>query len=168
MGMMLKELAAALGVSAATVTRNAQDGMPTDSVEAARAWRAENCRARIAAPRPGQAALLEGAAAAGPASIAPDAPADAVKVEDYYVSRARREAAEASRAELALAELQGELVRAADVRASLARRAAAFREGLLQIADRLAAVLAAETDQARVHELLSGEIRTTLLQLTEA
>lgn len=168
MAMMLKELAAALGVSAATVTRNAQDGMPTDTIDGARAWRAENCRARIAPPRAGQAAPPEGAVAAGPASIATDTPADPGKAEDYYVSRARREAAEATRAELLTAELQGELVRAADVRGALARRAAGFREGMLQIPDRLAAVLAAETDQARVHELLSAELRSVLLQLTEA
>lgn len=94
------------------------------------------------------------------------APADGA--EDYWTSKARRERAEADLAELKLAEQQGQLVRADDWAAALAKRAAAFREGLLQIPHRTAAQLAAETDQARVHALLDAEIRQVLLQLTEA
>ncbi len=70
-------------------------------------------------------------------------------------------------AELEYRKAVGELVRADDVRASLSRRAAAFREGLLQIPARLSAVLAAENDEARVHAALDAEIRTVLLQLTD-
>jgi hypothetical protein len=84
---------------------------------------------------------------------------------DYWASKGRREAAEADLAELKLAELQGALVRADDVRASLAKRAAAFREGLLQIPARLSAQLAAETDQARVHALIDAELRAVMAGL---
>jgi phage terminase Nu1 subunit (DNA packaging protein) len=163
MADMRKDLARALGVSAATVTRDAAAGMPTDSLEAARDWRQKNRRARVAPPpRAGHAAPPEGAVAAGP----PQLP-DVAEEGDYWHSRARREAAEAKLAELKLAELQGVLVRADDVRASLAKRAAAFREGLLQIPARLSAQLAAELDQAKVHALIDGELRTVMGQLVQ-
>jgi phage terminase Nu1 subunit (DNA packaging protein) len=86
----------------------------------------------------------------------------------YWKSRARRERAEAELAELKLAELQGQLVRADDWAAALAKRAAAFREGLLQIPARLSAQLAAESDQARIHALLEDELRQVMSQLTGA
>ncbi len=86
----------------------------------------------------------------------------------YWKSRARRERAEAELAELKLAELQGQLVRADDWAAALAKRAAAFREGLLQIPARLSAQLAAESDQARIHALLEDELRQVMSQLTAA
>jgi phage terminase Nu1 subunit (DNA packaging protein) len=86
----------------------------------------------------------------------------------YWQSRARREAAEAELAELKLAELQGQLVRADEWAAALARRAAAFREGLLQIPARVSAQMAAETDEARIHALLDAELRQVMLQLTDA
>lgn len=87
---------------------------------------------------------------------------------DYWANRARREKAEADTAELKLAELRGELVRVADVKAAQARRIAALREGLLQIPARLAAVLAAESDQARCHDVLQAELHAVLAQVTEA
>lgn len=172
MGMMLKELAAALGVSAATVTRNVQDGMPADSVEAARAWRAENCRARIAPPKPAAAALpVEVPTPAAPVAAPvppPAAPvADVAGVEDYYVSRARREAAEAHLAELKLAEQQGRLVDREAVRSAHARSAVAFRDALLQLAARLAPLLVAESNQATIQRMLETEHRHALKQFAE-
>ena len=56
---------------------------------------------------------------------------------------------------------------AADVTAELARVFATFREAMQQIPGRVAAVLAAESDQARIHEVLDGEIRGALLHLKE-
>jgi hypothetical protein len=86
----------------------------------------------------------------------------------YHVAKTLREAAEARIAQLKLAELQGQLVRADDWAAALAKRAAAFREGLLQIPARLSAQLAAESDQARIHALLEDELRQVMSQLTAA
>jgi hypothetical protein len=42
-----------------------------------------------------------------------------------------------------------------------------FRDGMLNIPDRLAAVLAAETDARRTHELLSAEIRKALTEFSD-
>lgn len=87
--------------------------------------------------------------------------------DNYWTSRARREEAEAELAELKLAEQRGELVRAADVRAAYAKLAAGLRESLLQIPARLAAVLAAESDQAKCHDALQLELHQVLAQVTE-
>ncbi len=161
--MMLKDLATALGVSAATVTRDAAVGMPTHSVDAAAAWRREHRRPRHRAQQP-----PEGATAAGPPqlpSAAPDKPDDSGG--DYWASRARRERAEAELAELKLAEQQGVLVRADEVRAAYAKRAASLRESLLQMPSRLSAVLAAESAQVRCHDILQAEVHAILSGLVE-
>jgi hypothetical protein len=105
--------------------------------------------------------------AAAPLTAAPDREGED-DGNGYWASKARRESAEADLAELKLAEQRGQLVRADEVRAALSRRAAAFREGLLQIPSRLSAVLAAEVDQARVHALLDAELRTVVAHLVEA
>ncbi len=162
--MMLKDLATALGVSAATVTRDAAVGMPTHSVDAAAAWRREHRRPRHRAQQP-----PEGATAAGPPqlpSAAPDKPDDSGG--DYWASRARRERAEAELAELKLAEQQGVLIRADAVRAAHAKRLAGLREALLQVPARLAPVLAAENDQARCHDTLQREIHAVLASVVAA
>jgi hypothetical protein len=43
-----------------------------------------------------------------------------------------------------------------------------FRDGMLNMPDRLAAVLAAETNPRQVHELLTTEIRKALLEFSDA
>lgn len=86
----------------------------------------------------------------------------------YHVAKTLREAAEARIAQLRLAELRGELVRAQDINVELARIFATFRESMQQIPNRMAAILAVETDQARVHDLLDAEITGALLHLKRA
>ncbi len=155
MGLSNKELAAQLGKSEATISRNVADGMPTHSVDAARAWRAANKRARIAPSPP-----VEGAVAAGPAVLP-----EPEQEQTYWHSRARREKAEADLAELRLAEQMGELVKAAEVRSAYAKRMAALRESLLQLPARLSPVLAAESDMARCHVTLERELHAVLEQV---
>lgn len=157
MGLLLKDIADALGVKPPQVTRYAQRGMPTHDIEAARQWKRDNIRERITPPsRP-----PEGATAAGPPQMADD------DGNDYWKSRARREAAEARIAELKLAEQCGELVRTADVRAAMDKRLASLREAILQIPSRLSAVVAAESDQLACHRILEQEMHA-LLQLAAA
>lgn len=107
----------------------------------------------------------EGAMAAGAPSIsgaqAPAAVGDAGG-EDYWQSRARRERAEAETAELRLAELLGDLVRVADVKAAHSKRLAALRESLLQLPARLSAVMAAESSQQRCFDVLQQEVHGVL------
>ena len=84
----------------------------------------------------------------------------------YHVAKTLREAAEAKIAQLRLGELRGELVRADAVRSEAARLAAAQLESLLQLPARLTPVLAAETDPAKLHDLLDTELRQVLAQIT--
>lgn len=95
------------------------------------------------------------------------APRESDSSGDYWTHKARREAAEAELAELKLAEQRGDLVRAADIRAAHGKRLAGLREALLQIPARLAAVLAAETEQARCHDALQAEINAVLSSVSE-
>lgn len=91
--MKLTDLAAALALSPSAVSRLAARGMPTETVEAAAAWRGSHVRPRLKSDgSPGR-------------SRAPGK-----SVEDYQASRARREAAEATEAELRVAKTVGTLV----------------------------------------------------------
>jgi hypothetical protein len=162
------EYARRRGCTEAAVRRAVRDGRITlidgriDPVAADAQW-ARNTRVR-AGSRPTDDANLSGSGATGGRSGHDDIDDDTDS--GYWKSRARRERAEAELAELKLRELQRELVRADDWAAALAKRAATFREGLLQIPARLSAQLAAESDQARIHTLLEDELRQVMDQLT--
>jgi phage terminase Nu1 subunit (DNA packaging protein) len=94
--------------------------------------------------------------------------AEAGRVDAIFrQAQAQERAYSAKLAELEYKKAIGELVSAADVQAELSRIFATFREAMQQIPNRLAAVLAAETDQARVHDVLDVEIRNALLHLKE-
>ncbi len=81
-------------------------------------------------------------------------------------SRARREQALAELAELELAEKRGELVAVADVTKALVPKLLGVRDALDTLADRLAPLLAAEVDPAKVYALLKAEHRQILAQLS--
>lgn len=125
------------------------------------------------APSAGQASppadlveAAEAAAAAAPASEAPASKSERLHDDPgYQHSRARQAAADARKAELELAELEGQLVRLDQVRAELAARLAPVREGLLQIPARLAPLLAPQSDPGRIQTLLEIEIHQVLAPL---
>lgn len=156
-----KQLAAALGINPGAVSKLKGRGMPVHSVEAARAWRQAHVRARMSATAPRTQQAQTSVDHSAPAGVSQQG-------SDYWVNRARREKAEADLAELKLAEQRGELVRAEAVRASVARTMTGLREALLQIPARLAAVLAAEDDQRKVHDVLERELHAALLGTQEA
>lgn len=141
-----KEIAAALGVSEASVSDYVRRGMPTDSINAAAAWRMANVRQRAGGDHHvnGQA----GGAA-----------------QQYHDARALREVEEARMARMRREELEGALIRVEAVRTVAAAAFAATRESLLQIPARMSTVLAAETSAAVVHELLQREINQAMAQL---
>lgn len=103
---------------------------------------------------------------------APSAPVEPVagsgRVDAIFrQAQATERAYHAKLAELEYRKAIGDLVPAADVEVELARVFATFREAMQQIPGRLAAVVAAEPNQARVHDLLDVEIRAALLHLKE-
>lgn len=99
---------------------------------------------------------------------APAAPEEPAKVDDYMYNRNRREAAEAERAELSLAEDKGQLIRVDAVKAAVASVFSATRDALLQIPARLGPQLAAESDPAAAQTMLHAEIHQALQQLAGA
>ena len=127
-------------------------------------WQA-NSRARASSTQSGQLPLgvasdVHASAQSGQADG--DATGQAPREADYMASRTRRESAEAELAELRLAEQHGSLIRVDAIKQALANAFTATRDSLLQIPSRVAAVLAAETDAAQVHELLQLEIYRAL------
>jgi transcriptional regulator with XRE-family HTH domain len=90
-------------------------------------------------------------------------PATAVKDSgQFWDARTRRETAEAELAELKAAEQRGDLVRRSEVERELAAKIVALREHLETMADRLSAVVAAESDPAACRRLLAAEVRLAL------
>lgn len=102
-------------------------------------------------------------------ALPPDetAPPGTTPTGSFDDSRRRREAAEASIAELKEAELRGELVREAEVERAIASRLVALRESLEVLADRLSALVAAESDAKICRLLLRDEHRKALATFTE-
>lgn len=120
--------------------------MPMDDVSAARDWRAVNRRAR----------------ANGNKADAPE-----VRPSGYMDARTARERAEAESAQIRVLEARGQLVHRDKVRQEVGRRLAGLRESLLQIPARLQSVLAAETDEAKVHDILEEELFQALASVSE-
>ena len=84
-------------------------------------------------------------------------------IPNFNVSRAKREAYQAELARLEYEEKQGTLVNAEAVKKEAFRVARQVRDAMLNIADRIASELAAETDAFKVHKKLADEIRTALV-----
>ncbi len=87
---------------------------------------------------------------------------------EYSKARAVRESYLARMAKIDFEERSAKLVSADEVKVAAFNRFRQFRDGVLNIPDRLAAVLAAETDPSRVHAALATEIRKVLLEFADA
>jgi len=125
-----------------------------------------------AVPRePGADARIPPEAGEGTSAVAVvQTPAPAIPDKDphgYYEARARREQFQSKQAELDYLQALGELVSSAEMRRISARRYRAIRDKLLNISDRLAAVLAAERDPAQVHAILTADIKRVLNELSD-
>jgi hypothetical protein len=86
---------------------------------------------------------------------------------EYSKARAVREGYLARLAKIDFEERTEKLVSADEVRIASFNRFRQFRDGMLNIPDRLAAVLAAESDPRQVHELLATEIRKALTEFSD-
>lgn len=117
------------------------------------------------APEPTPAPYMPTQAAATMPAAEDQMPA-AGKGPSYAQSRAVRELYAAKLLKLEHEERIGKLVPADQVKVDAFKTARTVRDGLLNIPDRVAHILAAETDPARVHHLLSNELRTVLSQLS--
>lgn len=108
-----------------------------------------------------------------PAESAPPVPASSTSapapsgVDGYHEARAARERADAALAQLELAEKLGQLVSADAVTRAAFEAARSTRDALLSIPDRVAALLAAESDAANIHSILTTELRQALHGITD-
>jgi hypothetical protein len=161
-----QELAKALGISGAMVSRLLRRGMPSDSVEAAERWRKKKLEwtrtKTVRGGAPDSAPALPPAAPATQPDVplrAPGAAADseATARDEYWNSRSRREAAEAELAELELAERNGRVIQVAAVETVWAHALVATREHLLQVRARLSPLLAVEGDVFKIEQMLDAE-----------
>jgi hypothetical protein len=87
---------------------------------------------------------------------------------DYSKARAIRESYLAKLAKMEFEERSGNLISRHEVEVAAFNRFRTFRDNMLNIADRLSAVLAAENDAASVHQILSTDIRKALEDSTDA
>lgn len=158
-GLSQAALARAIGLSPAMIVKLKGKGMPVHSVEAAQAWRSTN-----------QRTYFKPDGVAGPAAVfqptKPGAPPPLTEagdeaVPDFKESRARREAAEADKAEMEAAKMRGDLVERGSVRREFEAAASRVREALLQLPDRVAPVLE-QRPLGFIRQTLDTEIRAAL------
>ncbi|MBE0656817.1 MAG: hypothetical protein IH602_03950 [Bryobacteraceae bacterium] len=87
---------------------------------------------------------------------------------DYFRARAIRESYLARLAKIEFEEKSAKLVSRDEVQVAAFTKARTVRDSLLNIPDRLAATLAAETDADNAHQMLTVEIRKALDELAGA
>jgi hypothetical protein len=136
------------------------------------AWNA-NTDVDQAARTPGGAATVVGAEGQlpleSPAAAAPSAPAaqGTRGTTELRVASAEGKQLQNKLLELELLEQIGTLVSREEVREIAARRYRAIREQILTVPDRVADILAAERDPARVHAELTKELEQVLHGLAD-
>ena len=86
---------------------------------------------------------------------------------DYSRARAVRENYLARLTKIEFEERSGKLVNRDEVQVAAFNKFRTFRDGMLNIPDRVAAMLAAESDATRAHEILATEIRRALLEFAD-
>jgi transcriptional regulator with XRE-family HTH domain len=169
--MMQKELAEALGVSPAMVSKLAKRGMPTDSLERAQRWRKRHLEpGRIkrnrAAPAPlvglqsSEAAPVHGGRAAGDDSQddAPDLPENG----DLLFQKTRELRLRSEKLELDLATQKKTLTVADDVRQSTFTAFRSLRDRLQAFGRQVAPKVAAVPDVHTAQTIIEGEMRELL------
>ena len=129
-------LAGALGVSREMVYRYQKQGMPCDTIELAKAWRDANVQPRINAT---EAATIDALTVSDDGASGPAPRYRSGEGSDrlYWLSRARREQAEAAIAELREAELRGTLINKAGAERAISTGFRLMRDSVLAVPDRL-------------------------------
>ncbi len=152
-------LAKQLGVSGQAVRKAHAAGRLTsfdgrfDPAVAKIQWEANRKRRRADVPtRPAEQANDQQSKTASPSG----------EGSDYWANKTRREAAEASIAELKLAELAEKLVLRSEVERVVFTAARVLRDQLLSIPPRLGATLAPIADQREIEERIAAELRVGL------
>lgn len=91
-----------------------------------------------------------------------------VDIDNYLAARAKKTAYDAELSRLDYEAKEGTLIPAADVKKQAFMTGRVLRDAMLNIPDRIASELAAETDQFEIHRLLTEEIRRALTTALDA
>nr|WP_295741507.1 hypothetical protein [uncultured Acidocella sp.] len=164
------ELAKILGISVQAVGKFCAQGRISFSLKNGKRWFPDlqaAAREYLASRDIGRGQRRANEAASdGAAPHAPPAAEDE-KIESYQKSAARLQHYKAALAEIEYQIQTGTLVRKDDLDREVFRFHRSIRDKLLNIPDRTAAILAAETDQVKVHAILTKEIRRVLSVLAD-
>jgi hypothetical protein len=93
---------------------------------------------------------------------------DAFGAAQYTKARAVREHYQARLAKLEYEEKVGSLISKDEVQVATFNQFRQYRDGMLNIPDRVAAMLAAESDAAKCYEILATEIRKALNEFSDS
>lgn len=107
--------------------------------------------------RPSQAASGNSAGGESPAA----------ETSEILLARTRTERARAELFEIEIAEKKGALAKTESIEKAAFDKGRVMRSALEGLSDRLAPVLAAETDPAKIHQLLNTEMKRVLRELAE-
>lgn len=172
--MTQAELAIALGISQAAVSKLARRGMPTDSVERATRWRRRHLqtgrmkgiRADTIAPASKPATLPEPTTTTPEdLDLFPDEDQDEARMRQFRESRERREHYAAEMARINFERETGKLLLADEVVPLLAHAATELRTGLEQLPASVAPALVGQ-DEGRIAAALAAEIERLLNNLS--
>lgn len=164
--LTVRDMAAALGVAKSSVHRQAQQGMPMHSADAARAWRAERLDAgrvkgarmsvvELPAPQPAAPRMRNG-------DGGDDAAHGGDNGAEYRLHRATRERLRAEREQIEIDRLRGSLVDAAEVVRLRYTEFRALRDALGSVGVRIADALAHESEPLRCQQMIDREVDATL------
>lgn len=172
------QLADRLGVTTAAITKAVKSGRLTpptkqdgearqcfDKETVLREWATNTEPAVNSRKGSGQAAAREALAELESSADAP--PPVASGLPDYNEARARRELANAEKAEIETELLKGSVIEVARASKALTNVGRVFRDGVQNMPERLAGELASMTDADAVHDRLTGEIDRVLNELSE-
>jgi transcriptional regulator with XRE-family HTH domain len=173
--MKQKDLARALGISPAMVSKLAARGMPTHDLAKAKRWRKRHLSpAHMAARELAAAAAPSTQLQSGDSPPPPDPPDhdDALDDDEHAVAyrehRAVRERIRAEREQLELDERRGLLVDVAEVARLRFTEFRALRDALQNIGARVKDACAVEADPLKVQQLIEAEVDTTLAAFAES
>lgn len=93
---------------------------------------------------------------------------DTFGANQYNKARAVREHYQARLAKLEYEEKVGKLIPSDEVKVAAFNKFRQFRDHILNLPDRLAAILAAESEPSKVYEIMAGEIRKSLNEFADA
>lgn len=152
--MSLARMAQALGISKTAVHKRGQNGMPLDSVEAAKAWEIANVD------------LVRSRATALSVDDDPDdsVPSPDSDSADYRQARAEREQIRRDRERLELQRLQGQLIDLGEATRLAFTAFRSLRDAALSVPARIRDQCAAESDPMVVERLIEAEIEGAFIR----